>query len=225
MSSNTFIVTSSWTKIFDIKLNGYFGLYIQENNNTGSILFLEEGKSSITETGISDTRGINVIPYYNSILPYSFSLVDEPTRVYEIRKNLDYLEIHITSGTDVSVTFTLFSNFPDKSVTYTPKTNNTKFSSYQRLGTYNLENIKSGSAKCVSWMDDSATSYDVQIFDKTNKQILLTANLTNTSEGVQDLGSLTNLPSTPTQIEISVRKNGGNSGSKVYIESLTINYN
>ena len=72
-------------------------------------------------------------------------------------------------------------------------------------------------------MSSNSGSYDVQIFDKTNKQVLLTKNLTNNTEDIMDLGVLSNLSTSPIQLEISVKRNGSN--ATVYIESVTIVYN
>ena len=74
-------------------------------------------------------------------------------------------------------------------------------------------------------MDDSATSYTINIYDKLNKTTLLEITLNNTTESSQNLGILTNLPMIPTQIEVSIKRTGGNGKSKVYLESLTLNYN
>jgi hypothetical protein len=79
-------------------------------------------------------------------------------------------------------------------------------------------------ARSISYMKSGVTSYDIQIIDKNNKTVLLTKNLTNTDQSLQDLGVLTNLPSDRTQIEISVRKNGGSKHNKVFLYSVTIEY-
>ena len=105
------------------------------------------------------------------------------------------------------------------------RTNPVKNSSYTRVGTEIFLGSTYATAKAISWMESGITSYDIEIFDKDNHQILLTANLTNTEESVQDLGTLSNLPTSPIQIEISVRKNGGSNKDKVYVESVIICYN
>ena len=115
-----------------------------------------------------------------------------------------------------SVTYT------DKSHIITPNISETNKSSYRRVATTIFPGATYAKAESISYMESNGTSYDIQIFDKTHKQILLNANLTNTEEDIQDLGELSNLSSNPCQIEVSIKKNGG---TKVYIESLTINYN
>ncbi len=228
MSSVELTVTTSWIKIFNIQLYGYFGVYIYEqadNLSHGSVLFMENGNLSSNETTIANFRGINLLSYLIRNLPMEFHFENYPSRIYEIQKNNDYLEVRITSGTDISVKFTLFSEFPNKNIIFTPKKDNYKNSSFIRTGAYSSPLMKNGTASSISYMDSDVTSYDIQIFDKDNKQVLLTKNLTNTNESIQDLGVLTNLPTLPTQIEISIKKNGGNKSSKIYIENVTICYN
>ena len=101
-----------------------------------------------------------------------------------------------------------------------PKTGSVKSSSYTRIAANLFPGTTYATAKSVSY--STATSYDIQIYDKNNQQILLTANLTNSEESIQDLGVLSNLSVDQTQIEISVKKTGG---GKAYIESIIICYN
>ena len=105
------------------------------------------------------------------------------------------------------------------------RNNPIKNSSYIRVATEVFLGSTYATAKSISYMDSGSTSYDIQIYDKNNQQILLETNLTNTTESIQDLGVLSNLPTSPTQIEISVRRNGGTGNNKVYVESVIICYN
>ncbi len=228
MASTTFVVNSSWTQIFAIPLYGYYGLCLNENAVDlckGAIMFMENGNSASSETTISNFRGINILTYLNMILPMSFHFEYYPTRVYEIRKNGNYLEIRLTTGTDISVTFTLFSAFPDKAIVFVPRSSSTSSITYYRLGTFVLPVMKNATVKSISWMNLDATSYDIRIFDKTNNVDLLNVNLNNTSEQVNNLGSLTNISLSDAQIEVFVRRQGGVSSPLVFLESLTINYN
>lgn len=85
--------------------------------------------------------------------------------------------------------------------------------------------ITSARAKFLGYMSSNATSYDVRILDKTNNTILSETNLTNTECTLQDLGILSNGSSDPWIIEIFVRRNGGPSKTKIYMESINIEYN
>jgi len=102
-----------------------------------------------------------------------------------------------------------------------PRQNNFTKSSYQRLAANVFPETTYATAKCVSYMDSSATSYSIQIYDKNNRQTLAEETFTNTEESVQDLGVLNNLPSLSTQIEILCKVNG----KKAYLESVIICYN
>lgn len=113
----------------------------------------------------------------------------------------------------------------DRNLPIIPKTTVINNSGYIRIATEIFSGSQYATAKSISYMDSSVTSYDIQIYDKYNKQILLTKNLTNTQEGLQDLGVLSNLPLSSTQLEISVKRNGGNAASNIYIQSVTIYYN
>ncbi len=228
MASTTFVVNSNWTQIFAIPLYGYYALFLNENAEDlckGAIMFMENGNSTSNETTISNFRGINILTYLNMTLPMSFHCEHYPTRVYEIRKNGNYLEIRLTTGTDISVTFTLFSAFPDKAIVFVPRSSSTSSLTYDRLGTFVLPVMKNATVKSISWMDLDATSYDIRIFDKTNNVDLLNVNLNNTSEQVNNLGSLTNISLSDAQIEVFVKRQGGVSSPLVFLESLTINYN
>lgn len=225
MTSSTFTVTTSWAKIFDINVYGHFGLYFEEGDNKGSILFLENGNSVATDTTILNIRGVTIIPYFTNKLPLAFSFENDATRIYEIQKNNGFLEVKLTTGSDISVVFTLFSGFPDKNIVLTLRNNTSNKTSFNRMGSYEMTAMKTATVKSVSWMDSGVTSYDIEIFDKTNHEILLSTNLTNTTESIQNLGVLSNLPTSSSQIEISVKKNGGDKKDKIHIESVTICYN
>ena len=110
----------------------------------------------------------------------------------------------------------------DKKLNISCKTNSNK-ASFTRVATEMFLGSTYATAKCISYMSSNSGSYDVQIFDKTNKQVLLAKNLTNNTEDIMDLGVLSNLSISPIQVEISIKRNGAN--ATVYIESVTIVYN
>jgi hypothetical protein len=228
MTTQTITVTTTWQNICDTKLEGYFGVHMkeqQDNKAIGSIFFLENGEESLKEVTISQTRGIKIINYYNMSLPNSFHFEKYPARVYEIQKTVDdYLQIRLSSGTDISVKFRLFSDIPNKNFVLTPKNNSTNKNTFFRIGTFNFPKIEKATLDSVSWVDGTATSYTIRIFNLTDNTILLETILTNSLENINNLGSLTNLPNNSFHCEISVKRNNGNNSSKVHIVSLTINY-
>jgi hypothetical protein len=225
MSTQNLTVTTTWQNIFNIKLEAYYGLQIKENNGPfGSIIFLENGDSSSKEVTIFDTRGIK-IDGFSMNLPVLFFFENYPSRVFEIQKTVDeYLQIRISSGTDVLVNFRLFSDIPNKSIVFNPRQNSTNKDTFFRLGIFSIPKIESGSLNVISWKEGAATSYTIRLLNIQDNTILLESTLTNTTETVNNLGNLTNIPDNSFRCELLIKRNGGNNSSKVYIESLTLNY-
>lgn len=107
-------------------------------------------------------------------------------------------------------------------MTIFPRKNSYSNKSYKRMGTDMFLGGTYAKSKIISHMDSGATSYNILIFNKDTQDILLETTLSNTTEESIDLGVLSNVPTGPSQLEISVKKNGG--GGKIYVESVTICY-
>jgi hypothetical protein len=73
-------------------------------------------------------------------------------------------------------------------------------------------------------MANGIDSYDVRIIDSENGQVLLTSNLTNTTESRQELGVLSNVPQDSSTFQVLIKRNGGSGNKKVYIENINIEY-
>jgi hypothetical protein len=105
----------------------------------------------------------------------------------------------------------------------TPKKTDYNNDVYMRVYTY-IYAVTSGTVltniKVLSNKDPAITSYDVKVTDITHNNILLTKNLTNTVEQVNDLGVLTNIPTTESIIEVCVKKNGGTKKDYVHVETI-----
>ena len=71
----------------------------------------------------------------------------------------------------------------------------------------------------LSHMDGGGTSYDVQIFDATNNNIIAEKNFTNNDIQLQDLGTLSNVPVAKSILCIKVKVAGT---TTAYIGGLTI---
>ena len=100
-----------------------------------------------------------------------------------------------------------------------------KNDSYRRISKpFKFPGTTYAKASVISRMDSNLTSYDIKIYDNTNKATLIETTLNNTTESVQNLGVLTNLSSDTFVIEVFAKKNGGNTSSKIYLESITIEY-
>lgn len=118
---------------------------------------------------------------------------------------------------------TIIESFiPNKIYKIEPKINNINTNKYNRIGIYEIPETRYATIKGIIWMDAINTSYTIKFFDKINNATLLETTLTNTTESVQNLGTLIDLPLT--QIEIFIKKTGGDTKSKVYIENLIIYY-
>lgn len=150
------------------------------------------------------------------------------------------LDLSYNSGDDIVFVFTPALSAPDeiilnnivdsyipelkKRITLTSRNNEITNNSFKRISNGIFPGATYATASAICYMDSTATSYDIMIFDKTNKQILLSKNLNNTVESIQDLGALANIPSSTSDIEISAKRNGGNSKTVIHIESVTIFY-
>jgi len=71
------------------------------------------------------------------------------------------------------------------------------------LGTIDYINI-------ISYMDSGPTSYCTRVMSKTsNVQIAEKTGLTNTTEAINDMGTITNVPTTEEIFELQVKRMGG----------------
>ena len=75
--------------------------------------------------------------------------------------------------------------------------------------------------KVMSYRSSAATSYDVRIYDLVNDKFLVSKNLSNSIEALNDLGMISNVPKNLTVLEVQVKKNGGDSESNVYLDFAT----
>ena len=74
------------------------------------------------------------------------------------------------------------------------------------------------------YMDAALSSYSACLYDPINDQVLAEQVLTNTVSGIQDLGTITNLPSADTLLEFQVKIVGGSSGNYAHVESIFLYY-
>lgn len=109
--------------------------------------------------------------------------------------------------------------------TYTPKTEHVNTDEYKKIltigymGASNVGEIRS--IKCVTYMHENITSYSVRAYDRTNNQIMAEATFTNTDFEINDMGTISNIPSKNALIEIQVKRNGGQKSNKVYIDEVS----
>jgi len=88
------------------------------------------------------------------------------------------------------------------------------------------ENINTiSNISVLSYMDNKADSYDVRVYDITNDNIIAEKNFTNTSMEINDLGTLSNLPTNDAIFEVQVKINASKlSWSKAYIKEVNVFY-
>jgi hypothetical protein len=73
-------------------------------------------------------------------------------------------------------------------------------------------------------MSSGLTSYTIQVYDKTNSEIIAEKEFFNTESNLNDLGIISNLPQTNSTFEVYVKTNGSKSAN-AYIENIIITYN
>jgi hypothetical protein len=75
--------------------------------------------------------------------------------------------------------------------------------------------------KVISVMEEGGTSYDVRVFDVTNNLEIASANWNNTDEDICDFGTLNNLPTGESILELHAKVNGS---SVAHIKNMNIYY-
>ena len=115
----------------------------------------------------------------------------------------------------------LITNFTE---TIYPRTDNHNKNVWKRMIKYTLNGTirKLNEIKLMSYIDDGATSYDVKIYDDTNDNTIAEKNFTNTTEELQNMGTLSNIPTNIANIEVQLKKNGGNKSNKAYLDYVTL---
>jgi hypothetical protein len=78
----------------------------------------------------------------------------------------------------------------------------------------------------IAYMESNATSFDIKIVDKKNSSNVIAekTGLTNTIDEIIDMGTISNLPSKKSRLEIQIRKNGSNKSAKVYLDTVLVKY-
>lgn len=72
--------------------------------------------------------------------------------------------------------------------------------------------------KCIAFQEGDITSFDIQIVDTTNQNLIATQNSTNTNEQtLVDLGTLSNIPTDTATLEVWTKRNGGSTDSSINI--------
>lgn len=78
----------------------------------------------------------------------------------------------------------------------------------------------------IAYMDEACTSYSVRVYDQTNGNVLAEAtDLTNTAQSIQDLGDVSNIPSSSAVLEVQLKRVGGTYENNIYLDSVLIYHN
>jgi hypothetical protein len=105
------------------------------------------------------------------------------------------------------------------------KTSKFNTSVFSREASFNYEgSLRVGQlAKILvsSYMDTGNTSYTIRIFDKTHNNIIDESTFTNINENFVELNPINNVSEERSNIEILVKKTGGNANNFFYINSIT----
>lgn len=111
--------------------------------------------------------------------------------------------------------------------TETSQIDSTKAMNYSRM----IRFAYPGSDSCgiinyvevLSRMDVGVTSYDVRLVDKLNNTVMAEATgLTNTTDSANDLGTISNIPTNRTILEIHVKHNGASGNAFVFVDNAII---
>jgi hypothetical protein len=75
----------------------------------------------------------------------------------------------------------------------------------------------------IAYKDAAPTNYQVRCVNLSAASVVLfEGTFTNTTEGIQTITSISNVPTTKSLLEIQVRRVGGGSTTKVYLSGLTV---
>lgn len=105
---------------------------------------------------------------------------------------------------------------------FTQKVDETVYKSISNFnfpGTTKIKNTTN--FKVISFMEEGGTSYDIRIVDMTNNNVIVSKNLTNTEEGITDLGTINSLPANEAIFELQVKVNDS---SVAYVKNINMVY-
>ena len=107
------------------------------------------------------------------------------------------------------------------------RTDDYKNTNYIRLGSTTFPGVKAiGSIHKItsySYMDNAVTSYSIKLIDKQSGLTIAEGTFTNTEEERQDLGTISNMPTSETTLEIFGKRTGGTGKNKYFhINNVTL---
>jgi hypothetical protein len=145
-----------------------------------------------------------------------------------IKPNLSILGNVTTTGLINGIDITTLGVSQVNTVNIIPRSTKFKNTSYMRAGTIVYDGTGSSqqlSKVCfISSQHKHVTNHSVRILDLTNDQIIGEKLCTNTTEQVNIIDVISNLPSIESIFEVQVKKTGGKGNQVVYLESVTFFY-
>ena len=130
------------------------------------------------------------------------------------------------SGHSVNTNITTLVGEEKPLIRILPHTTKVRGSNYTEVATCHFDPDEySGElrrVKVLSYLDNGATSYDIEVFDRDNNIQLVENNFTNISEEVQQqtTGLISSPPSSKTVLEINIKKTGGNNSKYARISEI-----
>lgn len=100
-------------------------------------------------------------------------------------------------------------------------TNYTRYGVYGYLGSNTLLPINK--ICVISYSDNNVSSYNVRIFNVTNSTVIAEATFSNKSEQLLDMGTISNVPTGSSLLEIHLKVNSATGNASVY-SSMVIFY-
>ncbi len=104
-----------------------------------------------------------------------------------------------------------------------PRVDNTKLTTWKTMLKYNINGTARvmNSVRVMSYVESGATSYGIRIYDSTNRAIIAERTFTNTTEQLNDITTLSNIPTNVATIEFQLKVTG-NGSKKAFIDSILI---
>ena len=94
-----------------------------------------------------------------------------------------------------------------------------KITSFTYQGTDNTEMIQK--CRSLSSMDIGMTNFSIRLFDATHDTVLGESTFTNTTTNINCIGSIANLPTNVSIIEVHVKTVGGSTTKKAHIDEIS----
>jgi hypothetical protein len=134
------------------------------------------------------------------------------------------------SPADFSTLTTVISNHngnvpptPTSRVILATRTNIYKSNVWDRAIAFHYDSDINKSITAIeaySCMVNGITSYDIRVYNATANEVIVEATFTNTEYQTVNLGTISNMPLTHSDIDVLVRVNGG-LGKNVYVDTIT----